>query len=226
MMVQIKNLRNFGFAVLALLAFTFSSCNKDADLVDVESFTDSSIEKLQGGAIGKSACLEFIFPVSIQFVDETTAEITDYENLHETIVNWFTENEVEKSKENRPQLIFPIQVLNQEGEIVDVESQEALKELRKECPKRGKCKGKNGRGFKCFSLVFPVTITIDGTDTTFDDRMSLKAAVRAYKQEAGDDAVRPTLVFPITVEYDDETQVTVNSKEELQALKEDCKEEG
>ena len=226
MMVQIKNLRNFGFAFLAMLAFSFTSCNKEAELVDIESFTDSSIEKLQGGAIGKSACLEFIFPVSIQFVDESTAEITSYENLHETIVNWFTENEVDKSKVNRPQLIFPIQVLNQDGEIVDVESQEALKELRKECPRRGKCKGKNGRGFKCFSLVFPITVTIDGTDVTFANRMTLKAAVRAYKMEAGDEAERPTLVFPITVEYDDETQVTVNSKEELQALKEDCREEG
>ena len=225
-MVQIKNLRNFGFAVLAMLALSFTSCNKEAELVDIESFTDSSIEKLQGGAIGKSACLELIFPVSIQFVDESTAEVTDYRNLHETIVNWFTENDVEKSKENKPQLIFPIQVLNEEGEIVNVETQEALMELRKECPRRGKCKGKNGRGFRCFSLVFPITVTIDGEDITFANRMTLKAAIRAYKMEAGDEAVRPTLVFPITVEYDDETQVTVNSKEELQALKKDCREEG
>ncbi len=226
MMIQIKNLRNFGFAVLAMLAFSFTSCNKDVELIDVESLTDSSIERLQAGVVGKSACLEFIFPVSIQFVDESTAEITDYENLHETIVTWFTENEVEKSKANRPQLIFPIQVLNQEGEIVDVASQEALKELKKECPKQGKCKGKNGKGFKCFSLVFPVSITIDGVDTAFDDRMTLKAAVKAYKEEAGDEAERPTIVFPVTVEYDDETQVVVNSTEELQALKDDCKEEG
>ena len=225
-MIQIKNLRNFGFAFLAMLAFSFTSCNKEADLLDVESFTDSSIEKLQEGAIGKSACLEFIFPVSIQFVDESTADITDYKNLHETIVNWFTENDVEKSKGNRPQLIFPIQVLNQKGEIIDVDSKEALMELRKECPKKGKCKGKNGKGFKCFSLIFPLTITIDGTDTTFDDRMALKAAVRAYKEEAGDEAERPTLVFPVTVEYDDESQVTVDSQEELQALKDDCKDEG
>ncbi|MFT4534392.1 MAG: hypothetical protein ACJA1A_001153 [Saprospiraceae bacterium] len=226
MMIQIKNLRNFGFAFLAMLAFSFTSCNKEAELVDIESFTDSSIEKLQGGAMGKSACLELIFPVSIQFVDESTAEVADYKNLHETIVNWFTENDVEKSKENKPQLVFPIQVLNEEGEIIDVDSHEALIELKKECPKRGECKGKNGRGFKCFSLVFPITITLDGADVTFDNRMALKAAVRAYKMEAGDDAVRPTLVFPITVEYDDETQVTVNSKEELQALKRDCREEG
>lgn len=225
-MIQIKNLRSFGLALLAVLAVSFTSCNRDAELVDVESFTDSSIERLQSGVVGKSACLEFIFPVTIQFTDESTAEITDYDNLHETIVNWFTENEVEKNRENKPQLIFPIQVLNQEGEIIDVASKEALRALKSECPKRGKCKGKKGKGFKCFSLVFPVTVTIDGTDTTFDDRASLKEAVKAYKEEAGDEAERPTLVFPVTVEYDDETQVEVASQEELQALKDDCKEEG
>lgn len=226
MMIQIKSFKNLGLAILALIAFSFTSCNKDAELVDVESFTDGSIETLQAGAIGKSACLEFVFPVSIQFVDGSTAEVSDYENLHETIVSWFTENEVEKSKGNKPQLVFPIQVLNQEGEIFNVESQDALKDLKKECPNTGKCKGKKGKGFKCFSLMFPITITIDGTDATFADRMTLKTAVKAYKEEAGDDAVRPTLVFPVTVVYDDETQVTVASQEELQALKEDCKVEG
>lgn len=226
MIVQIKKLRNFGFAVLAMLAVSFTSCNSDAELVDVENFTDSSIERLQSGVVGKSACLEFIFPITIQFVDESTADISDYENLHETIVAWFTDNDVEKSKDNKPQLVFPVQVLNQDGEIVDVESQEALKELKKECPKTGKCKGKNGKGFKCFSLVYPITVTIDGTDTTFDDRESLKTAVKAYKEEAGEEAERPTLVYPVTVEYDDETQATANSQEELQALKDDCKEEG
>jgi len=222
MNIQIKKLRNFGIALLAILAVSFTSCNKDAELVDIDNFTDGTIERLQAGVIGKAACLEFIFPISIQFVDESTAEVTDYENLHETIVNWFETNDVEKNRENKPQLIFPIQVMNQDGEIVDVESRDALRELKKECPRTGKCKGKKGKGFKCFSLVFPVTVTIDGTDTTFEDKASLKAAIRAYKEEAGDEAERPTLVFPVTIEYDDETQVEVASQEELQALKEDC----
>lgn len=226
MNIRIKDLKNFGLGLLTIFAVSFTSCNKEAELVDIDNFTDSTVERLQGGAIGKSACLEFIFPISIQFVDETTAEITDYENLHETIVNWFEANDVEKSKENKPQLIFPIQVMNQDGEIVSVDNQEALRELKKECPRFGKCKGRKGKGFKCFSLVYPVTVTIDGVENTFEDRATLKAAIRAYKEEAGEEAERPTLVFPLTIEYDDETQVEVGSQEELQALKEDCKDEG
>ena len=224
--MQIKNLRVFGLMLLAALAISFTSCNDNLELTDINNFTDGAVDGLQRGVVGKKHCLEFIFPISIEFIDETTAEVSDYENLHETVKAWFEANDVEKSKENRPQLIFPIQVLNQEGEIVDVASEDELKELKSECPRIGKCKkGKRGKGFKCFSLVFPVSITIDGEVQSFDDRMALKAAVRAYKVEAGDDFERPTLVFPVTVEYEDETQVEVASQEELIALKEACKDE-
>ena len=227
MKTQIKNLRTFGFILLAALAIAFTSCNKeDVELVDIESFTDGTLDELQKGVVGKKHCLEFIFPISIEFIDESTAEVDSYENLHETVKAWFEANDVEKSKENKPQLVFPIQVLNQEGEVIDVASVDELKDLRSECPRIGKCKkGKRGKGFKCFSLVFPVTLTIDGTDQTFEDRMALKAAVRAYKDEAGDEFERPTLVFPVTVEYEDGTEVEVTDQDELKALKQACKDD-
>lgn len=227
MKMQIRNLRIFGLMLLAALAITFTSCNQENfELTDVDNFTDSALDGLQRGVVGKKHCLEFIFPISIEFVDGTTAEVSDYENLHETVKAWFEENDVERSKENKPQLIFPLQVLNKEGEIIDVDSEEALAELRSECPRIGKCKkGKRGRGFKCFSLVYPVTITIDGEDQTFEDKMALKAAVRAYKQEAGEDFERPTLVFPVTIEYEDGTQVEIASQDDLIAAKEACQDD-
>ncbi len=227
MNTRIKNLRIFGLMLLAALAIAFTSCNQDnLDLTDVENFTDSTVEGLQRGVVGKKHCLEFIFPISIEFIDGSTAEATDYENLHETVKAWFEENEVEKNKENKPQLIFPIQVLNQEGEVIDVVSEEELKELKSECPRVGKCKrGKGGKGFKCFSLIFPVTLTIDGEDQTFEDKMTLKETIRAYKEAVGEDFERPTLVFPVTIEYEDETQIEITSEEDLIAAKEACKDE-
>ena len=227
MKTQIKNLRALGLILLAALAISFTSCNKeDVELTDIESFTDGTLDDLHKGVVGKKHCLEFIFPISIEFIDESIAEVDSYMNLHETVKAWFEANDVEKNKENKPQLVFPIQVLNQEGEIIDVASVDDLKELRSECPRIGKCKkGKRGRGFKCFSLEFPVTITIDGTDQTFENQMALKAAVRAYKIESGDEFERPTLVFPVTVEYEDGTEVEVADQEELKALKEACKDD-
>ncbi len=223
---QIKIFRKASFFLLAAFIIMMSSCSKDEpEISDIESLVDRTVESMQQGAIGKNACLEFVFPISIQFVDATTASAESYEALHTLVSAWFEENGVEKSRANKPQLLFPIQVLTEDGEVADVESKDALKTLRNDCPGSKGCKGKNGKGFKCFSLVYPVALTIDGVDATFDDRQSLKTAVKAYKETAGDDAVKPTLVFPVTVQYDDESEVIAESQEALAALKQACRDE-
>lgn len=224
MLNQFKNIKNLGLIMILGFVITFTSCDK-VDLLSSESFAEASISKMQDGAFGKNFCLELIFPVGIQFVDGTTSEVSSYENLRETIISWFEENGVEKSKENKPQLIFPIQVVTEDGEVIDVASQDELRELRKECPRKGHCKIKGKRGFKCFSLVFPITVTIGGVDQTFDSREALKEAVKLYKEEVGDDAERPTLVFPITIVYEDETQVEIASLEALKEAKQACKDD-
>lgn len=222
----IKVFRRSSFLFLLSMAMMFISCDKEeAEITSIENLADSSIASLQQRAIGKNACLEFVFPIDIQFVDATTATADSYEALHEVVAAWFEENEVEKIRENKPQLIFPIDVLNEEGELVTVESSDELKALRSECPGSGKCNGKRGKGYKCFSLVFPVSLTIDGVVTEFEDRQGLKEAIKAYKASAGDEFEKPTLVFPVTVEYDDGTQTVAEDQEQLAALKEACREE-
>ena len=221
-----QNFKSWTLVLLAMITIGFTSCTKeDVSLIDVENFSDSSINEMQRGVVGKNHCLEFIFPVTIAFIDESTASADSYENLHEIVSAWFESNDVEKSRENKPDLVFPIQVVNQEGEIIDVEDNEALSALKSECPREGRGdKGRGGKGYKCFSLVFPVSLDIAGEITSFEDRETFKSAIRAYKEEFGRDAERPELVFPVTVEYEDGTQVEVASQEEMQALKEDCKE--
>jgi len=53
MMNQLQKMKNYGLLLLAIFAITFTSCNQDAELVDVESFTNSSIESLQYRAIAE-----------------------------------------------------------------------------------------------------------------------------------------------------------------------------
>lgn len=223
---------NFGkfkvwcFALLAILAISITSCEKEAEVVSVDEFVDASIRSMQGDVVGKSKCLEFVFPVSIQFIDDSVAEVNSYEELFTTVKAWFEANEVEKSKENKPLLVFPVEVLNEDGELIQVESKFELRELKKECfDKTGKCgPGKKGRGFSCFKLVFPISMTIDGVTAEYADKATLKAAVRAYKEEAGADAVRPELAFPVTVQYEDGSTAEATSKDELAALKAACDE--
>ncbi len=210
--------------LLSLFIFSLTSCEtEEQSIVDIDNFADSSIEQIQQKTVGKKYCLEYVFPISIQFIDGTIAEVTDYENLHETISTFFEENDIEKNKENKPTLIFPVEVLNQEGEIIQVTTQDELRELKSECPREGKCKsGKKGKGFKCFDLVFPISVIIANQTLSFDDKASLKAAIKAYKEDTGDEAERPELVFPLSIIYEDGTITEVVTKEELKALKQAC----
>lgn len=201
------------------------SCDSTAELIDVDAFTDDTIESIQSKALGKLSCLEIIFPVTIQFVDETTAEVESYENLFETIVAFYEASEIEPSKENIPSLVFPIEVLDESGEIVSVASTDELKELKKECPRSGKSKGRKGKGYSCFSLVFPVTVSIDSTDVTFDSKSELREAIKAYKEEVGEDFEKPSLVYPVTVELEDGSLSEITSSEMLEELKDSCSEE-
>lgn len=218
-----SKLRLLSMAFLAAFAMVFTSCSDDEALTveTSDNLTETAMRSLQNGAVGRGFCLEFVYPITVQFVDGSTASAEDHESLRATIKAWFETNEVEKNRENKPQLVFPVEVLNQEGEVIEVASREELRELRKECPRPGK---KNCHGRKCFELVFPISLTIDGEDVSFDDKQSMREAVRAYKQEAGDDFVRPTLVFPVTIEFEDGTQQSIASKEELKAAKDACAE--
>ena len=222
-MQSIRKIRLPFFLLLMLFIAVSCDTEDEATIVEVENLADESIEDLQSRIVGKKHCVEFVFPITIAFIDSTTAEVTDYENLHETIVSWFTDNDVEKSKENKPTLIFPIEVINLDGEVIQVNAKEELKSLKSECPKEGKCKdGKKGKGHACFELVFPISIIINEETLEFEDRASLKEAIKEYKETAEEDAERPELVFPITVVYEDGSTAEVESKDALKELKEEC----
>lgn len=210
---------------LAIFAVTFTSCEKDeVTLEQTENFIDSAITEMQAGAIGRQGCFEFIFPITVQFDDETTATADDYVALHTAIKAWYETNEVKPNRKNKPSLVFPVQVMNTDAEIIDVASKIELKALKIECHGQfngpGNCNG--GHGHSCFSLIFPITATLGEDTSTFEDKEAFKNAVHAYKQTAGADAERPQLVFPVTIKYEDGTQVEIASKEELLTAKEEC----
>ena len=144
----------------------------------------------------------------------------DQDALRAGITTW---KEANPDATTRPQPVFPLDILDEDGTLFTISSREELKEVVSTCKDSF---GRRGHSRKsCIEINYPISIAYpDATTATFDDRMLLKAALKEWKEANPDAEERPTLVFPINVtDKSTEEVVSVNSKEELQALKAACR---
>ncbi|NNF21775.1 MAG: hypothetical protein HKN67_07525 [Saprospiraceae bacterium] len=222
-----KNLLKLNALVALFIVGFMTSCSDDDSDVQVENYVIETTYELQKAhMIGRPGCFELVFPVTIEFPDATTAEVDSYENMKETIRAW---KEANVDNEDRPQLVYPIDVINEDGEVITVTDKTELIELKRECRKefmngprdhhhRGKFKA-------CFDLVYPLSIALpDGTEVVVNDVDELKTTLRDYKENNPGSTERPQLVYPIEIQFEDGTTQTINSKEELREAKKECRE--
>jgi hypothetical protein len=230
--IMFKSIKFLFLPLFALLS-VFVACNKEQQLSDTEldSAVDNALYSIQErGGIGRLGCFELVFPVTLELPDASTVEVDSYEAMKTALRTWFLANGGQSGGPGhrpRPNFVFPISVVNQEGELITVESQEALRELRASCAGTFGNHGPNGHGqhrLSCFEIVFPITLEFpDGSTVQVNSRQELRQAIRTWKQGNPGATERPKFTFPITVKMtEDGTLVTVNSREELRALKENC----
>ncbi|WP_152286135.1 hypothetical protein [Flavicella marina] len=166
--------------------------------VDGETITVNSKEEMKA-LVGekkrrhRKPPFELVFPVSVATAEGELA-IEDKEA--------FKAYRESLEEDTKPAFVYPISVVFEEETIV-INSEEELLALKPERPERPTRP----------ELVFPVSVvTADGNVEIAD-----ADAMKAYK-ETLEEGVRPEFVFPISLIIDEET-VTVNSEEELEALK-------
>lgn len=224
--ISLKFFAGFAF-VLAMIGL--ASCDKSSlDVTSEDYFTLGAMDSLHhNGGCGRGSCFEFVYPITIEFADGTTAEVSSNENMRETIRSW---KEANPDATERPTLVFPLEVMASDGTVTSVASKEEFKTLLATCtPKGGRGKGR-GRGHKpgdhgqnCFTLNFPVTVQLpDSTTAEAADKDALHTILHNWKKNNPSSRVRPSLVFPISVTLTDGTTQTVASKEALTTLKESC----
>lgn len=228
-----KNVLKFSWVLALGVILIFTACTKESAVnsQEVENYTDDSVYELQfRGNCGKFGCYEFVFPVTIAFPDSTTAEVGSYAEMREAIKTW---REANLDVQGRPSLVFPLSLLDENGEVVVVESKEQLVELGIKCirgyfGKHGPKRPKHHHGDHdfCFTLAFPVTMQFPNGDTvTYDTKEALHAALKEWRiNHRGPARPRPT--FPFNVTLKDGTSQVINSVEDLKALKESCSSEG
>lgn len=207
------------------MVFITTSCTKeDINVQNVENYTEEAVFQLERRAkCGKRGCFEFVWPITISFPDASTAEVDSQEALRSTIRAW---KEVNPDTEDRPGFVYPLDIMNEEGELITLSSQEELIAAVQACPGKFGRSGNHPRNH-CFNINFPLTIAYpDGTEELFDDRHTMKSAIRSWKAANPDVEDRPTVVFPIDITLKEtEEVVTVDNVEALQAIKETCQNE-
>lgn len=226
-MIQ-KSLKFCALIAVALsLPFLFSSCEKAETLSSEETieYTNQAIFEIQErSGCGRGGCYEFVFPITIEFPDGTTASAEDYEGLRTIIIDW---KEANPDAEDRPSLSFPLEVISEDGDVITIDSRLELLRVRHACRRHFGRHPHHGRGERCFRLVYPVTITFpNGSTEEVGSRRILKLVVRAWRHTHPDAEERPHLTFPIQVEMRDGTIVDVENKEALRELKDSCSDEG
>ena len=217
-------MKSLAILCICCLGILMTSCDKEDAIVieDIENYTDGVVANMQDSSkCGRRGCFEFVFPISIDFPDGSTTSVEDYSSLRDAIKAY---REANPDSEEKPTLGFPLEVIDSEGHIISVTSQQELRALRRTChrARRGP-RGNRHRGNFCFSLVFPVTLEFpDASTTEVENRMALKMAIRTWKSANPNSDERPSLMFPLTVALEDGTETEVASKEDLEALKAEC----
>ncbi len=233
---MVKALKLFLLPVVALVV-VMVACNKSSDL-STDQLVDQALYNAQErGGLGRFGCYELVFPVTLVLPDSTTATVNSYDEMKSALRAFFEANGGgghphghHGGAGDRPHISFqfPISVVSEDGELITVNSQDELRELREACAGstfgNHDPQGHGQHGLSCFELVFPITIEFpDGTTAAAADRMALHQLIRTWKQNNPGSTERPQIVFPLTVKMtDDGSLVTVNSPEELRQLKEDC----
>jgi len=220
-----KTLKFFLLPLIAMIAI-FVACNKD-NAASVDEAVDEALYSLQErGGMGRFGCYELVFPVSITLPDGTVVELDSYDDLKSAVRRYFNNHDRPRPHRQLFQFVFPISVVSQDGDLITIDDQEGLLRLRADCAGTFGNHGPQGHGqyLSCFSLVFPITIEFpDGTTAEAADRMAFHQLIRTWRQNNPGAQERPKIGFPLTVKMaDDGSLVTVNSKEELRQLKQDC----
>lgn len=209
-----------GFFSVALL----SSCSQEDELESIENFVDDAVESLEReGKFGKRGCFEFVFPISINFPDESSQSVDGYASLKTSIKTW---KEANPDAEEKPSLAFPLEILGDDGTATTISDREELSALRKECRREhynGKRKIRRFFRTACFKPVFPLSVEFpNGSVLEAANAQTLKTVLREWKENVENPDGRPQIVFPIEVVYEDGTTAEVADKEALKALKDTC----
>ncbi len=201
-----------------VLQFPVNIVFKDETTVTVNSEEEMKvIHEYCGGSDKehhKGRCFDFVYPIT-KIMPDGTEIIKEDRKDRDAIKAWYEAN---PDSNEKPTLKFPVDVVFVNGKTFTVNNEEEMKAIREGCGEVEKEHHKK----RCFDFVYPITkIMPDGTEIIKEDRAD-RDAIKAWYETNTESEEKPTLKFPLDVIFKDGTTVTVNSIEEMMAIRKRC----
>ena len=214
-----------------LFGFIFMGCNKEDVVISeqTEQYAEEVVFRTQESTnLGKYGCYDLVFPVTLNFPDGFMVDVTSYESMREEVIKWRKENPKVRTK---PNIQFPFDVVNEDGELITVDNESEQRELKLQCGRNffsvNSFIGHGKRRKLCFTLEYPFSVVLDnGVIVTIEkpiDRRLLHNRLKQIKSNYPNAKIKLNFVYPITVRLEDDTMVTINNQDELKKLIKDCK---
>ncbi len=171
----------------------------------------------------KEACFKIAYPITFAMPDGSNIVTANEEDMWTQIKTWY---EAHPDVEEKPTLQYPVDITygdeeNDEIKTVTVNNEEEMVKAKKACYDKKEA---------CFKLIFPYAFNMpDGTSITADNEENLWTAVKDWYEAHPDVVAEPMLTYPVNViindDWDDDEvgeTITINTHEEMMALKTDC----
>lgn len=196
------------------LVFPYEVVLKNGEVYTIENREDQKeLRETCGEIWHKRKCFRYIFPLSVQFPDGSTATLARPKALRTLIKEW-KENNPDAAE--HPEIIFPHDIELPNGKVITVNNAEELKEYMAAC---GDMFGKK----RCYKLAFPVTLAFpNGDSLEVEDRDAMHEALKEWKEDNPDAAERPNLAYPYNVTLRNGEIITINNETELKVLNKAC----
>lgn len=206
--------------------FSISDTSLEELDVTLRSNTDGAYsEGISSDGKGRKICFRPVFPITLVFPDSSLLEVADIEALKDAFMEWKSNHPDSRQK---PEIVFPHQVELADGTIVEVNSIEEVRNIKKNC--------RPAPLSDCFTFVFPIEVTNkEGEVITLYSEEELKGSCerpneggQGFGKERrergrGHHIRKPALVYPVEIILKaDSSQVVVVSEEELKDIIATC----
>lgn len=161
----------------------------------------------------RNRCFSFVFPITFIMPDDASITL-DSRDDWVLIRAWYTDN---PGVTERPELVFPVDIMFEDGEVQTIVDLEELREVKSACRDE-----RNRR--RCFRLNLPLTFFMPDNSTITVAERADWSLLRAYYIANPDDmGTKPELVFPVDATYRDGSVVTFSNEDEMLAAREECR---